>query len=197
MGLPHLIIPNEVVKTIMYEYIRSSFQTAGAFSMNVFKLNELESKMAYLGDFKPLINFLADEIKKQTRIRDYLTGEKVIQSFFLAYLNIIDFYVSLSEEELNKGYADLILKPFYYKYPDIGYAYLFEFKYIKRTEDVSELTKKLMQKIAESEAQLQKYAHDDFAQKMLYLEPYATVKLKKGIIIFNGWELVYLEEYNT
>ena len=62
--------------------------------------------MAYRGNFKPAIQFIADEINKQSKIRDYIQGEKFIQRFFLAYLNITDFYLSLSEEERNKGYAD-------------------------------------------------------------------------------------------
>ena len=50
--------------------------------------------------------------------RDYLTAEKVIQGFLLAYLNISDFYISRTEKEMNKGFADIFLEPFLAKYPD-------------------------------------------------------------------------------
>jgi len=193
-GRPLLKIPNETIRSMMYEYIRSSFDDVSAFRVSIFSLEEKISAMAYRGDFKPVIKFIADEINKQTSVRDYIQGEKVIQGFFLAYLNISDYYLSLSEEELSKGYADLVLKPFYLRYPDIPYAYLFEFKYIDRTKNKKELQKKIEFKVEESKQQLRNYAADDYSAKMLHTAPYGNVILKKGIIIFHGWELVYLEE---
>ena len=160
---------------------------------NFSELKRRFQTMAYDGDFKPVFQFIADEIKKQTKIRDFIEGEKVIQGFFLAYLNVIDFYISLSEEEMNKGYADIVMKPFYLKYNDLKYAYLFEFKYIKRTKNKKLLAKELKQKIKNAETQLKQYADDDFGKKMMSNAPYGDVILKKGIIIFHGWELVYIE----
>ena len=178
----------------MYEYIRASFDDASCFSVSIFDLTRLIQDMAYDGEFKPVIQFIADEVKKQTRIRDYIQGEKVIQGFFMAYLNITDFYLSLSEEEMSKGYADMVMKPFYLKYLDMKYAYLFEFKYINRTDSKEKLQKELSEKITKSKEQLAKYSSDEYSAKMLHTQPYGEVILKKGIIIFHGWELVYLEE---
>ena len=118
----------------------------------------------------------------------------MIQTFFLAYLNIIDFYISLSEEERAKGYADIVLKPFFYKYPDIPYSWLLEFKYIPRTEDAAKFQQLLDEKLTAARAQLAKYSHDDFSQRMLGLPPYGEVKLRMGIVVFHGWELVHLGE---
>jgi len=95
---------------------------------------------------------------------------------------------------MNKGYADLIMKPFYIKYKDIKYAYLIELKYIKRSVTDAELKTLQQQKIQEAKKQLTKYSEDDFARKMLGLPPYADVTLKKVIIVFHGWELAYCEE---
>ena len=39
-----------------------------------------------------------------------------------------------SEVELAKGYADLVLELFTARYPDIGYGYVIELKYRKRSE---------------------------------------------------------------
>ncbi len=193
-GKPLLRIPNETIRTMMYEYIRASFDDAMTFSVNIFELTRLVQNMAYDGDFKSVIRFIANEVQKQTRVRDYFHGEKVIQGFFLAYLNITDFYLSLSEEAMSKGYADIVMKPFYIKYPDMQYAYLFEFKYINRTDNPDKLQNEIEDKIKESTAQLQKYSADEYAARMFYTEPFGNVKLKKGIIIFHGWELVYMEE---
>ncbi len=193
-GKPLLKIPNETIRTMMYEYIRASFDDAISFSVNIFELTRRIQDMAYDGDFKPVINFIADELNKQTRIRDYIQGEKVIQGFFLAYLNITDFYLSLSEDELSKGFADIVMKPFYLKYPDMKYAYLLELKYINRTDNVNDLKKEISRKVKDATVQLQKYSSDEFSAKMLHTAPFGEVVLKKEIIIFHGWELVYLEE---
>ncbi|OQY12881.1 MAG: hypothetical protein B6I31_02335 [Desulfobacteraceae bacterium 4572_19] len=193
-GLPFLTIPNETMKKQTYEYIRSSFEDVGAFRVNVFELKNLFQDMAYNGEFKPVFNFIAKEIKKQTKIRDYIHGEKVVQSFFIAYFNVIDFYISLSEEELNKGYADIVMKPFFEKYNDIKYAYLLELKYIPRMDDEKKLQNAIDKKVKKSKEQLDKYKNDEFSKKMMNLKPYGEVVLKKGIVVFHGWELIYIEE---
>ncbi len=193
-GDPVLTIPNETIRTMMYEYIRESYEDVDVFAVDMYLLRDKFRKLAYRGEFKPVFEFLAAEINRQTRVRDYIQGEKVIQGFFLAYLGICDFYISLSEEELNKGYADIVLKPFCIKYRDIGYAYLIEFKYIPRTDDKKELEKRLREKIAMSRKQLSRYGADEHLHKMLSLAPWGSVKLKKAIIVFHGWELVYMEE---
>ncbi len=194
MGSSRLIIPNESIKMMMYEYIRASLYDVGAFNVDIFEFRKKIQNMAYDGEYKPAFEFLAEEIKKQTSVRDYIKGEKVIQTFFLAYFNILDFYLSLSEEELSKGYADIVLKPFYAKYSDMEYAYLIEFKYISRTDKKEEYEEILKGKIELSRKQLINYADDEYGKKMLSIEPYGKVKLKKVIVVFHGWELVYIDE---
>jgi len=193
-GLPYLQIPNQTIKQMMFEYIRKSFEKAFGFSVQIYELLQLVRKMAYRGEFKPAFEFIENEIKKQSSLRDFIDGESFVKAFYLSFLNIYDFYISASEEEMNKGYADLIMKPFYIKYKDIKYAYLIELKYIKRSITDNDLQKAVQGKIAEAKEQLNKYAEDDYACKMLGLPPYANVTLKKVIIVFHGWELAYCEE---
>lgn len=195
-GRPVLRIPNETIYSMIYGYIRDSYQDTGRFAVDMYDLNRRCQALAYEGDWQPVFRFIADEIERQTKIRDYIQGEKVIQAFYLAYLNITDFYLSLSEAEMSKGYADIVLKPFSIKYPDMPYAYLIELKYIPRTSSASELEKALEEKIRQSRAQLAAYQKDDFSARMLSTPPYGKVQLKKAIIVFHGWELVYTEEVN-
>ena len=193
-GLPFLQIPNETIKQMMFEYIRKSFEKAFDFSVEIYELLRLLSKMAYLGEFKPVFEFIENEIKTKSSLRDFVNGETFVKAFYLAFLNIYDFYISASEEEMNKGYADLIMKPFYVKYKDIKYAYLIELKYIKRGTTDSGFAGEKQQKIKEAKDQLARYSEDEFSRKMLGLPPYADVLLKKVIIVFHGWELAYCEE---
>ncbi len=189
-GKPYFSIPNNTIRQLMYSYIRKAYEDIGAFKVDVFKLDNIISVMAYKGDWDELFAFIASEIHKQTKIRDFIEGEKVVQSFLMAYINIIDVYDALTEQEVNKGYADIVLKPFFYKYPDAKYGYLIELKYIAR-KDYTEKIK--LEKIKESKNQLSKYENDDNLKKMMHLPPYGNTEMKKLIIVFNGWEMVYCE----
>ena len=142
--------------------------------------------MAYKGDWEPVFRFLADEITHQTSIKDYLTGEKVIQTFLLAYLNVVDYYIMRSEEEMGKGYADLSLEPFFAKYPEMNYAYLIEIKYITR-KNWAEVRQTAQ--LDDARAQLQQYAGDD---RVIRTSRGATLKCL--VLVFNGWELTLAEE---
>ncbi len=195
-GLPFLHIPNETIKQMVFEYIRRSFENAYGFSVQMYELLLLIRKMAYRGEFKEAFEFIENEIKKQSSLRDFIDGETFVKAFYLSFLNIYDFYISASEEEMNKGYADLIMKPFYIKYKDIKFAYLIELKYIKRSIKDKEFEDLLQQKIQEASNQLNQYAEDEYERQMLGLPPYGMVTLKKVIIVFHGWELTYCEEFD-
>jgi len=195
-GLPFLHIPNETIKQMVFEYIRRSFENAYGFSVQLYELLLLVRKMAYRGEFKEAFEFIENEIKKQSSLRDFIDGETFVKAFYLSFLNIYDFYISASEEELNKGYADLIMKPFYIKYKDIKFAYLIELKYIKRSVKDKEFDDLLQQKILEASNQLNQYSEDEYERQMLGLPPYGMVTLKKVIIVFHGWELAYCEEFD-
>jgi len=195
-GLPFLHIPNETIKQMVFEYIRRSFENAYGFSVQMYELLLLVRKMAYRGEFKEAFEFIENEIKKQSSLRDFIDGETFVKAFYLSFLNIYDFYISASEEEMNKGYADLIMKPFYIKYKDIKFAYLIELKYIKRSIKDKEFDDLLKQKIQEASKQLEQYSEDEYERQMLGLPPYGVVTLKKVIIVFHGWELAYCEEFD-
>jgi hypothetical protein len=185
------------MRVMLYEYVRDAFKYSGEFAVDIYELGDRVARMAYYGEWKPVFEFIAAEINRQTRIRDYLYGEKVVQGFFLAYLNVHDYYLSISEEERAKGYADLVLKPFAAKYRDMPYAYLLEFKYIPRTDDPDKLSAIVAAKTAEARAQLAKYADDDFARRMFCTPPFGKITIKKGIVVFHGWEMVVLEDFES
>ena len=50
----------------------------------------------------------------------------------------VDQFVIHTEQELNKGYADLYLEPFVAQYPDIGYGYVVKVKHLERSGRVDE-----------------------------------------------------------
>ncbi len=192
-GKPYLTIPNLTVKELMYSYIRGAYKEANIFRLDFYKLSNLINEMAYDGGWEAVVDYLVEEIDSQTSIRDYIEGEKVIQTFFPAYLNVTDFFLVRTEKELNKGYADIVLEPFFAKYPECPYAYLLELKYIRR----SEFSKKVLtEKIARAREQLSKYSNDEQLRKRMRCNPHGSTRIKRIILVFNGWELAYKEEVN-
>ncbi len=143
--------------------------------------------MAYDGEWKPLIEFIAENIKTQLTIRDFIDGEAALRGFLTAYFNLSGFYIIKPEYEFNKGFIDIFFKPHLHIYKDLPYSYLLELKYIKR----SEYTKKIEKaKLKEAKEQLLKYSKDK-----RITESIGNTKLIKLAAIFNSWELVCLEEF--
>jgi hypothetical protein len=178
-----LQIPNLTVQKLMYGYLRDAYADVDIFRVDLWRLANMLGDMAYDGVWEPVFDFLAGEVKNQTSVRDYLAGEKVIQGFLLAYLNVTDYFLPRTEMEMSKGFADIFLEPFWARFPDMGYGYVIELKYIKRgglTEDILE------KKIAEAREQLDKYAQDDHVVRAM-----GKGKLKKIVLVYHGWEMVY------
>ncbi len=180
-----LKIPNQTVKQLMYSYIRDGYEDVDVFSVDLWCFADLVRQMAYRGEWQPVFAFLAAEVEKQTSIRDYLTGEKVIQTFLLAYLNVTDYYITHTETEMGKGFVDLYLEPFWAKYNDVKYAYLIELKYLTRSEFTEDLMKA---KLTEAKTQLQQYATDARVIKQNRAAPLICLAL-----VFSGWELKAME----
>ena len=101
-GMPRLAIPNQTVKQLMYGYLRDGYRDVNVFKVDMFRFEQLMVRMANHGEWRPALEFLGEAIARQTGIRDYIAGEKVVQGFLAAYLSVTDFYVFRSEAELGK-----------------------------------------------------------------------------------------------
>ncbi len=182
-GVPRLGIPNQTVKRLMYGYLRDGYDDVGVFSVDGYSFSRLVRTMAYEGVWRPVLDFLRDALAEQTGIRDYLDGEKVIHGFVAAHLSMVDQFLLHSEYELNKGYADLYLEPFVAQYPDMGYGYVLELKYVKRSAalDASDVA----DKVQEAVLQLRGYLADPSLRRR-----YRSVRHIGLAVVFHGWEMV-------
>ena len=178
-----LIIPNEAIKQLHYDYIREGYRDTNIFTLNFFKLGDLYDRMAYNGNWEDLFLYLSEEMTKQTALRDYIKGEKEIQTFLRVYMGVTNYYITKSEAELYKGFCDIMVIPNIAQFPDIKYSYLMEIKYIKPS-DYDE--KKLEEKISSAKKQLEKYKEDETLKKMI-----GNTKLERIILVFAGVELKY------
>jgi len=186
-GMTVLSIPNETIEQLYYEYIREGYRDTDIFSIDLFKLGGLFTNMAYKGEWKNLILYLTDEMSKQTALRDYIEGEKSVQTFLRVYLNVSNYYITKSESEAKRGFCDILLVPRLHSFPDIPYSYMFEIKYIKKKD----FTKKMLQnKIEEAKSELDKYGQDEGVKKLT-----GSTELLKIILVFCGVELKHKELY--
>ncbi|MCL2065783.1 MAG: ATP-binding protein [Candidatus Cloacimonetes bacterium] len=193
-GEPILQIPNETIKHLVYDYIKAILRKPYGNMHWARELIVLMQYMAYKGDFKPAFDYIQKLLNIQTSVRDFIDGEAVVKTFQLIYLNINDFYTSYSEKEMNKGFADIVLFPFYQKYPDMKYAYLIELKYIKKDFEGEKLSQEIKIKIKDATEKLTKYSDDHHSKKEFNIAPFGDVVLKKIIVVYHGWDLVYCEE---
>ena len=178
-------IPNQTVKRLMYGYLRDAWDDMNVFSADFYDLFRLTADMAYEGAWRPLVEYLSGAVARQTAIRDYIDGEKVVQAFFAVYLGLTDHFVLHSERELNKGYADLHLEPLLPRHPDMGYGYLIEFKYLKRAEKVDPA------RVADAGRQALEQLRGYLADERLRHHP--GVRHTGLALVFHGWELVWSE----
>ena len=183
-GVTTLGIPNQTVKRLMYGYLRDAYQEAGVFAVDVFAFSRLMHEMAFRGAWRPVFDFLADAIDRQTAIRDYMRGEKVVQGFLAAYLTITDDFLVHTEAELNKGFADFRLTPMLARYPGVRYGYVIELKYLPRGSEDAQAQAAGEQ----AQAQLQRYLADDGLRR-----EHPSVAFRGLALVFRGWEMVSCE----
>ena len=183
-GVPRLAIPNQTVKRLMYGFLRDGYKDVGVFRINLFRFEQLLMGMANRGEWRPVLEFLGEAIARQTGIRDYIAGEKVIQGFLAAYLNWTDYFVFRSEVELGKGHADISLEPLMARYPHLRVGYLIELKYLPRGEPADEA--RVAAAAGEATAQLRRYLADERLARQ-----FPEVRFTGLAVVFHGWEMVF------
>ena len=185
-GTPRLGIPNQTVKRLMYGYLRDAYRDVEVFQISLFRFEQLLMRMANEGEWRPALEFLGEAIARQTGIRDYIAGEKVIQGFLAAYLSLADYYVFRSEAELGKGHADITLEPLIARYPQLRRGYLIELKYLGRGESVE--PGRVAAAAGAASAQLERYLADERLARQ-----FPGVRFTGLAVVFHGWELVFFD----
>jgi hypothetical protein len=178
----NLKIPNETVKRIDIDFLASALELEKVFEINVSQLARELKKFALQGDLE-VFRYLAQMIKENTGIRDYIYKEQTVKAMYLAYLSLTPYFVIKSENEMNKGFCDIFLKPLN---PYVEYIGLLEFKYIKRGKRKPS-KKKINSLVEEAKEELDKYEQDELVQN--YIKD--GLKLQRVVIVFWGWEMVY------
>ena len=178
-----LHIPNQTVRHLLYGHLRDAYNDVGVLCVDLASFADLLQRMAHEGEWQPVFDFLRDVIAKQTSVRDYLDGEKVIQGFLAAYLGVSQHFLMRTEPELNKGFADITLEPLTAQHPELRHGYLVELKYLKRGEDASKA--KVQAVVENAHDQLRRYLADDRLARA-----YPSAQFTGLAVVFHGWEMV-------
>lgn len=178
-------IPNLTVREQLYTYLTEAYRQADLLEIDMSALSALIKGMAYQGTWEPVFRFFAQELERQSAIREFIEGEAHVKGFLLAYLGLTQGYVILPEHESSKGYADFYMMPDLVRQPDIAYSYIVEVKYARRDASEADIAS-LKQEAAE---QLMRYAADEKVSRTK-----GNTKLGLITIVFKGWEMVVMEK---
>jgi hypothetical protein len=184
-----LTIPNESIKRLYYDYIKETYTETGAFNIEMYTYSNLMSRMAFRGEWQPLVNYIAQRMEASSGIRDLMTHEKAMQVFWNVYLGLSQYYIVYTEKEMNQGFADLVMEPLLVQHPAIKYSYLLEIKYITPSKKKETIKDQVKNKREEAEAQLNRYGNDEKFRKTI-----GQTTLKKLVLIFCGNRLEYYNE---
>lgn len=183
-------IPNNNVRKQYYEYLLEQYEEKSP--LNTSKLTDYYYDMAYDGKWREGLLFMADAYAKVSSVRDSIEGERNLQGFFMAYLNLNNYYYTAPELELNHGYCDFFLLPDLTHY-ETKHSYIIELKM---------LPKKVFNAVADNGKMTK--AEEQWEQAVKQINRYATAprvevlrqgtQLHKIILQFEGWELKRMEE---
>lgn len=183
-GKVRLTIPNQTVREQLYNYLTDTYKQSDLFAIDFDHLGNLMENMAYEGNWQPVFTYIGEELKRQSRIREFIDGEAHVKGFLLAYLGLTNYYYLQPEYESGKGYADFYFRPGVYP-DDIEYTYLLEVKYAKAS-DPAGCEQELL---TEARKQLLQYAADPIVTQTI-----GKTRLKLITVVFRTWEVVAMEE---
>ena len=175
-------IPNNNVRKQYYDFMLEEYQEK--HSINLERLMDQFDAMAYKGEWRSGLEFIARAYKENSAVRSAIEGERNLQGFFTAYLSICNYYLVAPEMELNHGFCDLFLMADLTHYA-VAHSYIIELKYLAVKDSDSK-----------AEAQWQ----DAVNQIRLYAAAPRVEQLRQGtqlhciIMQFRGCELERAEE---
>ena len=182
-NLTILGIPNTNVRKQYYEYILEEYQNH--HYINLIDIEILFNDMAFDGQWRPALEFIAKAYKENTSVRSSIEGERNIQGFFTAYLSVNAYYLTMPEVELNHGFCDMFLMPDLQRYAEVAHSYILELKYLPKEKYDTQGTAQWQEAVE----QIHGYAAGPKVRQLCQ-----GTQLHCIVIQFCGWELVRMEE---
>ncbi len=189
-------IPNNNVRKQYYGYLEEEYQAKAYVDVN--QLTDYYYDMAYDGKWEEGLRFMADAYAKVSSVRDGIEAERNLQGFFMAYLNLNDYYITAPELELNHGYCDFFLLPDLTHYAS-QHSYILELKVLSK-KDFSAIVEDEFTEDGKPMTKAEKQWREAVEQIHRYAEAPRVEALRQGtklhliIMQFEGWELKRMEE---
>ena len=189
-------IPNNNVRKQYYGYLEEEYQAKAYVDVN--QLTDYYYDMAYDGKWEKGLRFMADAYAKVSSVRDGIEAERNLQGFFMAYLNLNDYYITAPELELNHGYCDFFLLPDLTHYAS-QHSYILELKVLSK-KDFSAIVEGEFTEDGKPMTKAEKQWREALDQIHRYAEAPRVEALRQGtklhliIMQFEGWELKRMEE---
>ena len=174
-------IPNNNVRKQYYSYLLENYEHT---NVRISRLRDAFDAMAFDGKWREGLQYMADCYKNQSSVRDSIEGERNIQGFFLAYLNLNDYYITAPEVEVQHGYCDFFLLPNLTHYQS-KHSYILEIKYLPKKD----FETKAAQQWQEAVTQIEGYAAAPRVEALRQ-----GTELHRIVMQFCGWELARMEE---
>ena len=183
-------IPNNNVRKQYYGYLLEQYQEEKFVDLTQMKI--LFTYMALEGKWREALEAMAKAYEDVSSVRDGIESERNLQGFFMAYLNLNNYYYTAPELELNHGYCDFFLLPNLTHYAT-KHSYILELKVLSKKDyeakpEDGKLSKAEVQ-WQEAEEQIKRYA---MAPRVEALRQGTT--LHKIIMQFVAGKLVRMEE---
>lgn len=183
-------IPNNNVRKQYYGYLLEQYQEEKFVDLTQMKI--LFTYMALEGKWRDALEAMAKAYEDVSSVRDGIESERNLQGFFMAYLNLNNYYYTAPELELNHGYCDFFLLPNLTHY-STKHSYILELKVLPKKDyeakpENGKLSKAEVQ-WQEAEEQIKRYA---MAPRVEALRQGTT--LHKIIMQFVAGKLVRMEE---
>ena len=183
-------IPNNNVRKQYYGYLLEQYQEEKFVDLTQMKI--LFTYMALEGKWREALEAMAKAYEDVSSVRDGIESERNLQGFFMAYLNLNNYYYTAPELELNHGYCDFFLLPNLTHYAT-KHSYILELKVLSKKDyeakpEDGKLSKAEVQ-WQEAEEQIKRYA---VAPRVEALRQ--GTMLHKIIMQFVAGKLVRMEE---
>ena len=179
-------IPNNNVRKQYYGYLLEEYDRIRHSDHQ--RIDAAFDSAALDGQWKPLVEVIADEYEKTCAVRCLIEGERNIQGFFTAYLTMCTYYLTAPELELSHGYCDFFLLPDLRRYPMVAHSYIIELKYLKPDAPAAEAEAQW----AEATEQVRRYATDAKLPQLC-----GSTQLHLIVAQFRGHQLVRSEEITS
>ena len=144
-------IPNNNVRKQYYEFLLREYQNLRPVDLS--GLIRCYREAALNGNWHPMMDYILQAYHDTTSVRSLIEGERNLQGFMNAYLNLNTYYLTAPEVELNHGYCDFFLMPDLIRWPMVKHSYILELKYLS----ISDTEEKAEKQWAEAVEQIKQY----------------------------------------